>query len=203
MLLHHTTKDGRQYRGSVQLGAAVDLILTLRGTASRDGTDGEEVDDVPDDGRRRLVGKGRGISVDLRLTFDGMRYRLGDTPIPLRQQILAELVHGPASGAALADRLHRRKENVLDECRRIRDLGLIHTVGKEWGLTPAASLSVPALMSRNVAGTGAEPVRNRPREPVRMTAMSLSVPPPVPREFLPEPIRRLTTDSEREHLRDA
>lgn len=132
--LYHTSRAGKEYRGSVELGAAVDVPLTFRrrghdamGADSFD-KDYESVD-THDDGRRLLSGTGRGVSVNVRLAFANGRYSLGDTPRPLRERIAAELAHDPASATALADMLSTRKQTVLETLHSMRADGTAQTQG--------------------------------------------------------------------------
>lgn len=185
VLLYHTSKGGREYRGGIELGASVDIPLTLRRQGQKysadadDGFDADYEDDSRDDGRRLLVGKGRNIDVKLRLGFDGDRYALGDGPAPLRSRILAELAHDAASSNVLAEILTARKERVQAEIRDLRTEGLVETRGagsrQLYQLTPLGGVAerhgragtgpepVAGVQSRPVmpAGTGAEPVGNR------------------------------------------
>ena len=166
VLLHHTTKLGEEYRGSVQLGASVDLVLTLgrprvRTTSS---STADWNDDDADDGRRVLRGIGRGgVKVDLRLAFDGERYRIGDAPMPLRSRVLALLAGGPASGNSLEERLGGRRETVLATLRELHETGLLEPQGdgprRVWRLAPRSDDAVPGGISAGTsreAATGAE-----------------------------------------------
>lgn len=169
VLLHHTTKLGEEYRGSVQLGASVDLVLTLsrprlRTTASSTAADWN--DDDADDGRRVLRGTGRGgVKVDLRLAFDGERYRIGDAPMPLRSRLLALLAGGPASGNSLEERLGGRRETLLATLRDTHEAGLIEPQGdgprRVWRLAPRGDDAVRAGIS---AGTSREAAAGAERE---------------------------------------
>jgi DNA-binding transcriptional ArsR family regulator len=143
VLLHHTTKVGREYRGSVQLGAGVDVVLTLRQRQTV-AWDEEEAEPAPDDGRRVLTGKGRsGIVVDVRLAFDGIRYTLGDVPLPVRARILRTLYDAPASGTALSQLLGMRKQVVLAELKALQRDGLVEQGPKRYSLTDTGRLAVP------------------------------------------------------------
>lgn len=151
VILHHTTKVGAEYRGSVQIGASADVMLTLRPPTVRNGLGvGESAwEDHSDDGRRILRGSGRGgVRVDLRLSFDGDRYSLGDKPLPFRMRVLSELVKEPTSGNGLAQRLGVRKQRVLEELKDLRAEGMILPEGR---LPEITELGRAALTS----GTGA------------------------------------------------
>lgn len=171
VLLYHTSKAGREYRGGVELGAAVDIPLTLRRQGQKysadadDGFDADYDDDSRDDGRRLLSGQGRNIDVRLRLGFDGERYVPADSPTPLRSRILAELEHEAASATALAEILTTRKDRVLAEIRDLRTEGMIEPRGigsrQLYQLTPLGTDAGRHGRPVGRAGTGAEPVGNR------------------------------------------
>ncbi|CAN5268453.1 hypothetical protein BH23GEM2_BH23GEM2_14890 [soil metagenome] len=137
-LLYHTSKAGREYRGSIDIGATVDIPLTFRRPNTPGDSDpgGEWDEDATDDGRRLLRGTGRGVKVDVRLSFDGARYSLGAQPMPLRQRILRELARDPASGTALADMINRRKADVLEALRGMAEAGEARNKARVWELTP-------------------------------------------------------------------
>jgi len=104
VLLYHTGKNGREYRGSTALGATVDDILTLRrrGLADEDDFD----DDASDDGRRLLVQEGRYLRGRMQLTCVGGRYKLYDDASPARTRILAALRdHGAIAGRSELSKL--------------------------------------------------------------------------------------------------
>ncbi|MGI8548291.1 MAG: AAA family ATPase [Gemmatimonadaceae bacterium] len=180
VVLHHTTKDGAEYRGSVQLGASVDIVLTLKRPQqpTEASARGGEVEEDEDDGRRTLRGKGRGVNVNMRLHFDGALYSIGDKPMPLRARIMADLARDPASGTELSDRMHVRKETVLFELRDLTREDLVESVLKRYQLTGKgratlqspvttyAASPVPTTGSRppieTPSGTGAGTGDNRP-----------------------------------------
>jgi putative DNA primase/helicase len=168
ILLHHTRKAGDEYRGSVQIGAAVDLILTLRSPSAAVPANEAASEPALDDGRRVLDGRGRAsIVVRERLAFDGMRYRLGDAPLPPRARILRLLADEPMSANAVATALGVRKETVLDELHALRRDALVKQPGVRapWELTDAGKLSAPgsALTPPNRAGTDREPIAREAR----------------------------------------
>jgi hypothetical protein len=137
MLLHHTTKSGDQFRGSEQLAAAVDIVLTLRQpgqrpTGSMQASDVTDDNDfvAMDDGRRRIEGKGRSsIRIDLRIHFDGTHYHLGDGSLALDVRILRGLRNESMSRSALAESLRVRKERVLTTVHTMMEQGLIRVDG--------------------------------------------------------------------------
>lgn len=163
VLSHHTRKAGDQYRGSVQIGAQVDLILTLRATIAGGNPHEPTSEPALDDGRRILDGRGRaGILVRERLAFDGARYSLGDAPLPARSRIMRLLADEPMSANALAKDLGIRKETVLDELQALRRDALVRHHGPRdpWELTDAGKLSAggASLTPPNRAGTDREPI---------------------------------------------
>ena len=89
ILLYHTGKAGREYRGSTAIGANVGDILTLRRRGQADEDDFE--DEAADDGRRLLVQDGRNLRGRLQLTCAEGQYRLYDDAWPPRIRILEPL----------------------------------------------------------------------------------------------------------------
>ena len=89
ILLYHTGKGGKEYRGSTSIGANVDEVLTLRRRGQTDEDDFE--DETADDGRRLLVQDGRNLRGRLQLTCADGRYRLYDDAWPARIRILEAL----------------------------------------------------------------------------------------------------------------
>lgn len=161
VLLSHSRKDASEYRGSVELGAAVDLVLTFRSTRQRSEPAAGQAaeDDGSDDGTRTLRGTGRGVKVDLRLFFDGTRYSANDEPLELSLRILHALWHGDASGNALAKQLHARKDGVLAELRKLEDDRFVERVAGSCRITElgrrrlsGASESVPDSSSCQAPG---------------------------------------------------
>lgn len=171
ILLYHATKSGDGYRGSADIGATVDIILTLRqpGTSPRPDAAWDDVKE--DDGRRILEGRGRGcVRVNHRLAFDGTGYSLGDSPAPLRNRIINELAREPASGSALADLLGARKDTVLRETRDLREEGLIESQGKAYRISPKGLASVSDHQAKPMTGTDSTETHNTQlytREPER------------------------------------
>jgi hypothetical protein len=171
VLLHHTIKAGTEYRDSTAIGAAVDVVLTLRQPSLKSEADGAEWDTVnSDDGRRLLEGKGRGnIKVKLRLAFDGSRYALGSSPMPLRSRVLLELSKDSLSGNALAAALGVKKETVLAEVRNLRAEGLTCSRGQ-------GSKSLFELTPKGIAAIGPVPAPipyTESREPVQMDEVEI------------------------------
>ena len=89
ILLYHTGKGGREYRGSTAIGATVDDILTLRRRGQAEEDDFEE--ESSDDGRRLLVQEGRNLRGRLQLTCSNGVYRMYEDALPRRQRILESL----------------------------------------------------------------------------------------------------------------
>jgi 5S rRNA maturation endonuclease (ribonuclease M5) len=179
VLLYHTTKSGAEYRDSVQIGASVDIILTLRMPGIKSEADGGEWDTGrEDDGRRVLDGRGRGgINVKVRLAFDGTRYNMGDAPMPLRSRVLNELTYGPASGNSLVSVLKARRDTVLSELRTLSAEGLVEQT------RDGQKISF-ALTARGAAGQTGHPVP-APKY------LSQTREPPKP-ETVVSPLRRVT-----------
>jgi hypothetical protein len=97
ILLYHTGKAGREYRGSTAIGATVDDILTLRRRGQADEDDFD--DETSDDGRRLLVQDGRNLRGRLHLTCVAGVYAIYEDALPPRARILEALRdHGTASG---------------------------------------------------------------------------------------------------------
>lgn len=155
LLVHHTTKAGREYRGSVQLGASVDVKVQLR---QPDRGDEEGVDDEPatDDGIRFLDAKGRNVSFGVRLQFDAGRYRLADAPSSMRERVLQGVIdYGPATGTKLAEAMGGRKQRVLETLKALRTEGVCFAPDGQWQLTPVGRRETATPGSGDVAlGTG-------------------------------------------------
>jgi hypothetical protein len=138
VLLYHTGKSGKEYRGSTAIGATVDEILTLR---RRGQPDDDFDDDGSDDGRRLLIQDGRNLRGRVHLScINGIYGLLDDLQSP-REKILKALrthvsVTGKSKLIALA---HVRKEAGLEVIAQLirdgevkefqRNLTLTDTVG--------------------------------------------------------------------------
>lgn len=97
ILLYHTGKSGRDYRGSTAIGATVDEILTLRRRGQSDEDDFE--DEGNDDGRRLLIQDGRNLRGRLHLNFVDGVYQIYQESHAPREKILEVLrVQGSVSG---------------------------------------------------------------------------------------------------------
>jgi hypothetical protein len=153
-LIHHTSKGGNEYLGSVQLGAIVDVILKLRAPS----TAAEEDFDDPqgDPGSRLLRGKGRGgITVSQRLDFDGSRYTVGAATPSLRERVLRHLAIEAASANEVTEALGKQRQRVLAEIRQLQGDGLITRVKRGWNLSEAGVAEL-GRMTRVVPEPGAK-----------------------------------------------
>jgi hypothetical protein len=145
---HHTGKSGREYRGSVHLGAAVDIIVTLRPVTLPAPNEPEpDLDPTREDSRRLLIGKGRGVHFHDRLSFDGVRYILGEAAPSLRGRILKLLLNEPESASSAAEALRVRKETIVEEFRLLDQEAIVKRTadGKKYELTPGGKLSAAAV----------------------------------------------------------
>lgn len=161
ILLYHTNKAGREYRGSVALGATVDAPLTLRLPASCNADDTPSDDDdeaVMREPRRVIAGRTRWGQVFQRLSFDGSHYTLGEAPPPLRTRILWALRDGLAdSGTSLASSLKVQKAAVLTEVRQLQAGGYIRPDGRKLALSAAGEIAATGSGTPqvpNITGTG-------------------------------------------------
>ena len=159
VLLYHTGKPGREYRGSTAIGAGVDEILTLRRRGQSEEDDFDEASS--DDGRRLLVQDGRTLRGRIQLTFrDGLYHLFEETSQP-RQRIEQTLRdHGTVSGRAELTKLAGvRKQLGLKIIGELIGSGAI----VEWGrqLRVGSSLS-PQFPDK---GTNTEPLQ----EPLLMS----------------------------------
>lgn len=89
ILLYHTGKAGKEYRGSTGIGAVVDDILTLRRRGATEEDDFD--DDAADDGRRLLVRVGRNLKGRIQLSCVGGVYGIYEDAFPLRTRLLETL----------------------------------------------------------------------------------------------------------------
>jgi len=146
-LLHHTSRGGVEYRGSVHLGAAVDIIVTLRPVKLPTAQDPEPDDPTREDSRRLLIGKGRGVHFHERLSFDRGRYVLGEAVPSLRGRILKLLLNEPESATSTAAALRVRKETIVEEFRLLDQEAIVRRTadGKKYELTPGGRLSAAAV----------------------------------------------------------
>lgn len=155
VLLYHTGKGGREYVGSVQIGAAVDEKLTMRKRGQ--STDEDDFDDdTPDDGRRLLEQDGRNLRGRVQLQcVDGI-YRLYDDARPMRAKIL-ETLHNAGtveSRTKLAGLVGGRKQKALET---IADLIAYHAItetGRRLTLAPLGLSELMAPVPETVGSSG-------------------------------------------------
>lgn len=99
ILLYHTSKSGKEFRGSTCIGATVDEVLTLRRRGKSE--EQEDFDAEPDaaDGRRKLVRDGRNLRGDVQLDFVNGVYQLyADTTSPRSNLLNTLRDEGSVSG---------------------------------------------------------------------------------------------------------
>jgi hypothetical protein len=145
LLLYHTNKGGREYRGSGAIGAVVDAPLTLvrRRSGGEDdnkilpaGTIADE--DTEDDGRRVILGTTRWGRLALHLTFDGTSYVRGTKTAPLAERVMWALRDGKAdSGSTLASVLRVRKGAALRIVSALKSQGFVEAHGRQLRVTTA------------------------------------------------------------------
>lgn len=125
---YHTNKQGREYSGSVAIGANVDEIITLR---KRDnGEDDDFDDDGDDDGRRLLVQEGRSLRGRVQLTFKDGRYELLDLNASLADRLLDTLADlGTATRSGLVKAAGVNKSHGLKLVKGLLAEGAIHEDG--------------------------------------------------------------------------
>jgi len=171
VFLHHTVKNGVEYRDSTAIGGVVDVVLTLRQRGIRTEADGEEWDaGTADDGRRLLDGKGRGgINVKLRLAFDGVSYSVGSAPMPPRARILSELSRGEASGSTLASALKVQKGTVLTELRDLHSDGLV----VKRGTGPKTVYEISASGSQSILSVPDQKPHTQTPEPIELDEVEI------------------------------
>lgn len=160
VLLYHTGKGGKEYRGSTAIGATVDEVLTLRrrGAAEEDDFDDDTADD---DGRRLLVQDGRNLRGRIHLSFrDGSYQPYQEIAVP-RDRLLETLKdHGTVIGRAELTKLAGlRKQAGLKAIGELIGSGAIIENGRQLKLGSVGSLGFPQ------AGTAREPTG----EPIAMS----------------------------------
>lgn len=137
VFVHHSTKDGRDYRGSGQLGAKVDIIALLKIPSA--GIDHEEDPDVDAqlETRRTLAVRGRGLNGSDRLNFNGTCYVLGEGSQALPERVLRAVREGHSSTNKIVAAVGARKQSVSDAINAMVAAG---TLGRE---TDSARLFIP------------------------------------------------------------
>jgi len=152
VFVHHSTKDGKDYRGSGQLGAKVDVIAMLRipmlrGPNGAAGEPDEDPDVDPElEVRRILEVKGRGILARERLFFDGEEYRLGEGELTLSARILRAVDAGEDSANKVVEKVRGRRETVIREVNALVASGEL--------LRDGARLRRSMISGGTVGGTG-------------------------------------------------
>jgi hypothetical protein len=193
VLLYHTGKGGREYRGSTAIGATVDDVLTLRKRGQADDDDFD--DEAADDGRRLLVQDGRNLRGRIQLSFrDGVYRPYEETSSPRERITDALRINGPVIGHAELTKLAGvRKAAGLHAIAELIAEGAIVESGRNLKLpvaprerTPPA-LTFPGSTRFPDAGTAPEPTA----EP-KVPATSL-----VGSHFCREGVTETGTDSRR------
>ena len=99
ILLYHTQKSGKEFRGSTCVGAAVDDVLTLRRRGTSEDEDDFDAEPDAGDSRRKLVRDGRNLRGDVQLDYVGGMYQLFvDTTSPRLRLLTALRGEGAVSG---------------------------------------------------------------------------------------------------------
>jgi hypothetical protein len=137
VLVHHSSKNGRDYRGSSHIGAVVDVIAMLRSAASLAGDDGGDFSMLQDDGRRVLTARGRGVHGMIHLGFDGEHYTLGEETLSLDARILRALTDGPMSGNGLVKKVKAQRQRVLERLPRLLSSGQVSLFHRKYSLGSA------------------------------------------------------------------
>ncbi len=191
ILLYHTGKGGREYRGSTAIGATVDDILTLR---RRGQTEEDDFDDeISDDGRRLLAQDGRNLRGRLHLVCKNGLYGLYDHQEPARERILEALRHhgSAASRSALCKLAGGRKKDALRTIEELIADGSIRLSGRTLFLALERDLGdgsdvrgdqlvsaapEPDVNARWMLGSGGFPQGGTDSEPNREPRAMLSQP---------------------------
>lgn len=149
VLLYHTGKSGREYRGSTAIGASVDDIVTLRRRGHDDEDDFE--DESSDDGRRLLVQEGRNLRGRVQLACVGGVYKIFDDAHPPRDRVLEALIEHGSAGSRT-------------------ELVRLAGVQKKKGLSAIAELIVEGAIVERGTGKLVPGSASSPRFPERRTA---------------------------------
>ena len=178
ILLYHTGKAGKEYRGSTAIGATVDDILTLRKRGAPDEDDFD--DDEADDGRRLLVADGRNLRGRLQLSCVAGVYSVFEESAPPRFKLLEALRdHGTVKGRSELCKLAGvRKttglkvltelilEGLVTESGRLKlslrgvaELGSRQPSGSARRVPPAKASEFPSSREFPEEGTAPEPRR--------------------------------------------
>jgi hypothetical protein len=162
VLVHHATKDGKDYRGSGQLGAKVDVIANLRIPGAN-----AEIEDDPDvdpeiERRRVLEVRGRGIQGKDRLTWDGEAYQLGEGEMALSARILRAVAEGCRSRNEIATAVGGRRQNVMNVIRQLIEAGQLVEDGKRIRLAAGTSTGTSTNATQKISASAREPLGNHP-----------------------------------------
>jgi hypothetical protein len=175
VLVHHSTKDGRDYRGSGQLGAKVDVIAMLRIPGA--GTDAEDDPDADPEleARRVLEVKGRGLFGRDRLHFDGVAYQLGEGEQGIAPRIIRAVSEGHTTGNSVVTAVQGRRQTIIATIDRLVEQGKLMRDGARLrvplhgGGAGGGSAAVFAHASGTTSGTTVKHVEHRSadtREPL-------------------------------------
>jgi hypothetical protein len=155
VLLYHTGKIGREYKGSTSIGASVDDVLTLRKRGQ--STDEDDFDDdARDDGRRLLVQDGRNLRGRVQLICTEGVYRLYDDALPMRQKILETLRSAGTvdSRTELARLVGGRKQKALETIADLIAYHAITEIGRRLTLSPRGMSELAQAVPENVGVSG-------------------------------------------------
>lgn len=154
VLLYHTGKAGREFRGSTAIGATVDDILTLR---RRAGTDEDDFDDdAADDGRRLLMQDGRNLRGRVQLQCVEGHYQLYVDPQSPRDRIVEALTaHGSVESRTALIRLTGISK--AKGLQAIKELLAERAISEEKGRLRLATGHPATRFPSPVTSSGAEP----------------------------------------------
>ena len=125
VLVHHATKDGRNYRGSGQLGAKVDVIALLKIPGANNEQEEDPDVDPEVETRRTLEVRGRGLNGRDRLHFDGTEYRLGEGEHALSARVVRAIGEGASSANKVAKVVTGRRETITTAIQRLVEGGKV------------------------------------------------------------------------------
>ncbi len=129
VLLYHTNKDGRNYRGSTAIGATVDEILVLRRRGEDRDSDDFDDPEAADDGRRLLEQNGRNLRGRQHLVYADGRYVPFDVSSGVRDRILETLSLGAArSKNQLVKDVGGNRKAALNAVRVLEEEGLVRVM---------------------------------------------------------------------------
>lgn len=169
VLVHHATKDGREYRGSGQLGAKVDVIAMLRIPSAVNEQDDDPDIDPESETRRILDVKGRGIHGKDRLFFDGTEYQLGEGDMGLSARIMKAVGEGCDSLNKVVAAVRGRRETVANSLNQLVESGKLMREGKALRLPLFGSRTEIASRAGITTGTTRSAARHEgstTREPL-------------------------------------